>query len=77
MMPDEKKELERLDPESEACFASLKARISSELGTRIASGDDPSTPQGREVLSGLIADVLLDSYVVRERKTPRYQWKRK
>lgn len=61
------------EPESEACFELLKARIAEELWARIAVGDDPSTPEGCDVISGLIADVVLDFFVVRERTGPRYR----
>jgi len=69
-------ELERLDPESEACFEALRDRISEELAARIAVGDDPTTPDGQEVLSELIADAILDRFVVRPRTSPRYRWRR-
>jgi hypothetical protein len=60
------------DPESEGCFDALKARIAWELAARIAVGDDPRTPEGRDVLSSLIADAVLDAFVLRERTAPRY-----
>ena len=72
MNNDEKPELERLDPESEACFKALAARILWELSALIAIGDDPSTPDGCKEVSELIADAVLDGFVVRERATPRY-----
>ncbi len=76
-MQDEREpELERLDPESEACFKALAARIGEELTARIAAGDDPSTPSGCNELSVLIADAVLDGFVVRLRTTPRYGWTR-
>ena len=67
-------ELERMDPESEACFAALVERIDWELSSRIAVGDDPSTAQGCKELSKLIADSVLDGFVVRARAEPRYRW---
>ena len=66
--------LERMDPESEACFAALAERIAWELSARIAVGDDPSTAQGSKKLSELIADTVLDAFVVRIRAEPRYRW---
>lgn len=66
--------LERMDPESEACFAALAERIAWELSARIAVGDDPSTTQGCKKLSELIADTVLDAFVVRTRVEPRYRW---
>jgi hypothetical protein len=65
--------LERMDPESEACLAALTERIAWELSARLAMGDDPST-EGCEALSELIADSVLDSFVVRTRTEPRYRW---
>ncbi|APR88390.1 hypothetical protein A7982_13739 [Minicystis rosea] len=73
MANDEEDRLVPNDPESEACFEALKERLAEELGARVAFGDDPRTPEGCDVLSGLIADVLLDFFVVRERKEPRYR----
>jgi len=67
-------ELERLDPESEACFDALKVKIAWELGARVAIGDDPSTPEGCNALAELIADAVLDGFVVRNRESPRYRW---
>jgi hypothetical protein len=66
-------DLERLDPESEAQFAPLAEIIAWELGARIAVGDDPRTPDGLKTLSELIADCVLDHFVVRARQTPRYR----
>jgi hypothetical protein len=66
--------LERMDPESEACFAELAERIAWELSARIAMGDDPSTVEGCKELSKLIADSVLDAFVVRTRAEPRYRW---
>ena len=45
-----------------------------ELSARIAMGDDPSTAQGCKELSELIADAVLDAFVVRTREEPRYRW---
>jgi hypothetical protein len=72
----EKPELERLDPESEACFDALCGLISEELGARIAVGADPTTPDGQQALAELIADAILDGFVVRARTFPRYRWRR-
>lgn len=65
--------LERMDPESEACFAALVESIHWELSARIAMGDDPSTEEGCKELSELIADTVLDAFVVRARAEPRYR----
>ena len=67
-------EPQRLDPESEACFEALRARILEELASRVAFGDDPTTPDGQEALSELIADAVLDCFVVKKRIAPRYRW---
>jgi hypothetical protein len=67
-------QLERMDPESEACFAALVERIAWELSARIAMGDDPSTAEGCKELSELVADSVLDAFVVRTRAEPRYRW---
>lgn len=71
----ERSELERLDPESDACFVSLAALVAEELSARIAVRDDPSTADGRRVISECIADAILDGFVVRPRTSPRYRWK--
>jgi hypothetical protein len=67
--------LERLDPESEACFEALRDLISEEVSARLAVGDDPSTPEGRRALSELIADAVLDTFTVRIRTSSRYRWR--
>jgi hypothetical protein len=69
-MPD----LERTDHESEACFVGLTECIAAEVGARAAAGDDVRTPEGRAKLAELIADAILDRFVVRERHAPRYRW---
>jgi len=69
-------DLQHLDPESEACFEELRAKILEELAARIAVGDDPTTTAGQETLSELIADAVLDRFVVRIRTAPRYRWRR-
>ena len=68
-MPD----LERTDPESEACFVGLTESIEREMRARIAIGDDPRTPDGCAALAELLADAVLDVFVVRARQTPRYR----
>ncbi|MBU1189242.1 MAG: hypothetical protein KKC01_09450 [Gammaproteobacteria bacterium] len=70
----ENPKLQRLDPESEACFETLRGRILEELSSRVALGEDPTTSDGQEALAELIADAVLDSFVVRKRIAPRYQW---
>lgn len=74
MRNDLDKTLEHLDPESEACFVTLRDRIFYELSARMAIGDDPTTPEGCETLSELIADTILDGFIVRTRTSPRYRW---
>jgi len=76
MRHDSDSDLERLDPESEACFDALCARISEELSARLALGDDPTTAVGQKTLSELIADAILDSFVLRARSSPRYRWRK-
>jgi hypothetical protein len=72
-MPNEKHpDFVRTDPESEACFEALKAKIALELAARLAMGDAPSIPAGCEAVSELIADAILDCFVVRPRTSPRY-----
>ena len=73
-MNDKKPELERLDPESEACFTKLAAQIAAELFARVAGGDNLSTSKGCNEVSELVADAILDGFVVKERTTPRYRW---
>lgn len=70
----EKSNLVRQDPESEACFETLRGRIFEELSARIDFGDDPTTKEGQIVLSTLVADAILDVFIVRIRNTPRYKW---
>jgi hypothetical protein len=76
MADESDQELERLDPESEACYAALRDRISEELAARIAIGDDPMTREGQQGLSELIADAILDGFAVKARTSPRYRWRR-
>jgi hypothetical protein len=73
MMKTNDERIEPADPESEACFEALKARIVEALGARVAFGDDPHTPEGRDVLAELIAGAVLDVFVVRERTSPRWR----
>ena len=70
-------ELERLDPESEACFAALRDCIRQELFARSMVGDDPRTPEGQTTFAELIADRVLDCFSVRERTSARYRWREK
>lgn len=77
MKNEDNPELEILDPESEACFNALAVRIAEELAARIAMGDpDLTSPSGCEELSELIADAVLDIFVVRQRTAPRYRMTR-
>jgi len=64
---------EPTDPESDTCFEQLVKVIEWELSARIAVGDDPSTAEGRMVLSELVADTVLDYFVLRPRSGPRYR----
>ena len=76
MSDESKPELERLDPESEACSHDLAAVVSEELYARIAVGNDPSTPAECQLIAELITDAILDGFVIRQRTSPRYRWKR-
>lgn len=73
MENDDEERLVPNDPESEAHLDALTALITEELDARIAVGDAPHTPEGRAELSMLIADVVLDHYIVRARTEPRYR----
>lgn len=66
-------DLERLDPESEASFDALCDRIAEELQARVSFGDDLSTAEGQTTVAGLIADAVLDRFMVRPRTAPRYR----
>jgi hypothetical protein len=61
------------DPDSEACYEALVARVRHELQARTAIGDDPTTPAGQQVLAELIADVVLDGFILRPRTEARYR----
>jgi hypothetical protein len=67
-------EIEHVDPESEATFNALVEAIRWELAARMAMGD-PQGPDGIRELAELVADTVLDRFVVRERtdETPRYR----
>jgi hypothetical protein len=73
-MSESESDLESLDPEAETCFDGLCACISEELAARIAVGADATSSAGPTTLSELIADAILDAFVVRARATPRYRW---
>ena len=62
------------DPDSERSFPALAKRIAWEMAARLAVGDRVDTQEAIDALSELIADTVLDGFVVRERtaKTPRY-----
>jgi hypothetical protein len=62
------------DPASEATFDALVEQIDVELRVRLALGDRLDTPEGIRALAELVADMILDGFVVRERteQTPRY-----
>jgi hypothetical protein len=62
----------RNDPESEA--TRLADAIEYELRSQIAMRRDLSTPEGRETVAFLIADAVLDVFVVRERTEPPTSW---
>ena len=55
------------DPESEALLRDLAEIIDSELGSQIAMQRSPTDPKERWDISGLLADAILDSFVVRKR----------
>ena len=61
------------DPDSEACYEDLVDCVRSELLARVAVGDDPKTPEGQQALADLIADVVLDRFVLRRRSEGRYR----
>ena len=61
------------DPESEACYPDLVECVRSELQARIAFGDDPTTSEGQQVVAELVADVVLDQFVLRPRSASRYR----
>ncbi len=67
--------LERCDPQSESCFQALVSRVDEELTARIALGEDPRNSKERRIIAELIADAILDSFVIRKRADARYQWK--
>ncbi len=72
---DDESPLESTDPDSDLSFDQLTGLISRELGARLAVGDDPSTPEGCDGLAELIADMVLDNFVIRNRTVPRYKWR--
>lgn len=65
-----------LDPESERVCAALAEQIAKEISARLAAGDRIDTKEAIAKLAELIADSVLDDFVVRERTdaTPRYKW---
>jgi hypothetical protein len=71
-MPPED-ELVPSDPKSEAYHEDLVECVRSELHARLTFGDDPSTPEGQQVLADLIADAVLDRFVLRARTERRYR----
>ena len=74
MVEDEEARAEPTDPESEACYERLVKVIEWELSARIAIGDDPHTADGRMILSELVADTVLDYFVLRQRSDPRFKF---
>ena len=62
------------DPESEAILRPLAEAIEEELRVQIAMQRSPSDPEELWDIAGLIANAVLDSYVVRERNEPRVSW---
>jgi hypothetical protein len=62
------------DPASEATFDALVHQIAWELSARLAVGDRVDTPEGIRALAKLVADTILDGFVVRTRteETSRY-----
>ena len=57
---------------ADASMDDLAAVIDWELKARLAVGDDPATDAGRKKLAHLIADSVLDHFVVRRRSTPPF-----
>jgi hypothetical protein len=60
-------DLIKQDPSSEAAFEALVARIDSKLAARLALGGSLDTPDGIRTIVVLVADTLLDGFVVQER----------
>ena len=60
------------DPESEACYDALVECVRWEISARIPAGDDPTTPEGQQVLAQMISDTVLDHFVLRPRVERRY-----
>jgi hypothetical protein len=77
-MADDDAELVRNDPESERLAVDLTALIAEELFASIAVRRPLDTTRDADVVAGLIADAVLDRYVVRERpeNEPRDSWRR-
>lgn len=69
-------ELEKVDPESETEFEPLTSAIAWKISARLAVGDQVDTPAGIRGLAELVADLVIDRFVVRARtdETPRYRW---
>lgn len=67
-------ELINVDPESEREFGERAKAISWELQARLAVHDPVDTPEAIDALAELVADTVLDRFVVRKRTddTPRY-----
>jgi hypothetical protein len=74
-MEDESETEMVADPESEHTFDALAKRIAWEMSARLAIGDRVDSPNGISGLAELIADAVLDEFVVRVRTndTPRYR----
>lgn len=58
-----------IDPASRSSFEHLRDIIHHELVARIAIGNDPTTPEGPQAPSELIADAILDHFHVTPRVT--------
>ncbi len=67
-MPDQEKEIEWVDTQSLDCLDLMKAVIQEELDARAAAGDfTPADFDSTVLLSELIADALLNPFVIRRR----------
>lgn len=75
---DQDPELINTDPQSEETFKPLAALIGEELFARIAVRDRLETVGDANLVGELIADSVLDRFVVRPRPSdqPRVSWAR-
>jgi hypothetical protein len=75
---EEKPELVRNDPESEASVDLMVAILAEELFVRASMGDQVATKEDATHVAEIAADALLDRFVVRPREPgkARYSWRR-